>query len=174
MTELILVRHGKSNYSNSDRLGLKGHGHDLAPLTDEGVKSIEDLSKQDYFKKAEVIVVSPYTRTMQTAMIINKKLGLDIIVDIDLREWEPDLTYQYEDIKVVQSNYNEFLANNGIYPEGVTPPNWESMISLKNRVKQAIDRYKKYNCIIVVTHKMIIKTITEKDVNCGEYISFKI
>jgi broad specificity phosphatase PhoE len=37
MTKLILIRHGKPDYSLVRERNFKGHGRDLAQLTSEGV-----------------------------------------------------------------------------------------------------------------------------------------
>lgn len=172
MTEFIFIRHGTADYSNSVRLGLKGHGHDLAALTDGGVKEIEALTQNEILKTAEIIVVSPYTRTMQTATIINKELALDMIVDIDLREWEPDQTYQYGSGEYL-GIAKEFDANKGIWPPGTTQK-WETIASVKERASAALNKYDKYKCVIVVAHRILIRAITGKNLGCGEYTIFKM
>ena len=55
-----------------------------------------EFSKDERLKGAKVIVSSPYTRALQTAAIISKETGLNIEVDMNLREWQPDLTYRYK------------------------------------------------------------------------------
>lgn len=47
-------------------------------------------------KGADIILASPYTRTLQTAAIISKNTGIPIEVETDLLEWMPDLTFQFE------------------------------------------------------------------------------
>ena len=174
MTEFILIRHGEPDYTRTNVLKFKGHGNDLAPLTVKGAESIKQISTDEIFKKAEIILVSPYTRTMQTAAILNRKLNLDMIVDIDLREWTPDNTYQFSDYDTVLALIKEFEDNNGIHPKG-TNPIWESMESLRERASNALDSYKgKYKCVLVVCHCQVIRALTGKEMKFGEYTTLTI
>jgi len=174
MTEFILMRHGEPDYSNSQRLGLRGHGHDLACLTQSAVKQIKAVSKEKCFKAAEILVVSPYTRTMQTAEIMNRELQLDLIVDIDLREWTPDLTYQYTQHETVMASLKSYRENNGVHPTGTTPI-WEEKSSMRSRVLGCLEKYDgKYKCVLVVAHRQIIREITGHSLEFGEFIKFRL
>ena len=66
------------------------------PLQRDKIKDVIETSKDIRLKNAQIIVSSPYTRALQTASIISKETGLDIVVEPDIREWQPDLTYQYK------------------------------------------------------------------------------
>lgn len=37
-----------------------------------------------------MILSSPYTRALQTAAILSRELNIDLQVEFDLREWQPD------------------------------------------------------------------------------------
>ena len=96
MTTFYLIRHGKPDYTYGDTHGFIGQGHDLAPLCIDKISDVIETSKDERLKKAQIIVASPYTRALQTASIISKETGIDIVVEPDIREWQPDLTYQYK------------------------------------------------------------------------------
>ena len=98
---------------------------------------------------------------MQTAAIISKETGLDIEVESDLREWEPDTSYQYK-AKEMKEYYKDYISNNGIYPADRNVK-WESKEHLKNRIQNVIEKYKNYDCIIFVFHQLAIKAITDVD-----------
>ena len=68
----------------------------MAPLTDEGVQQAELASKNEILKGSDLIVLSPYTRALQTASIISK-------VEIDLHEFIPDKTFCIKE--VMNQNY---------------------------------------------------------------------
>lgn len=169
--KIYLIRHGKADYSYGDSHGFIGHGHDLAKLDERYIKDVIKTSKDIRLKEAELIISSPYTRALQTAAIISKETGLDIKVETDLREWEPDTTYQYKKDEF-KSFYKDYITNNGIKPNDRLVL-WESKDHLKNRVMRAIEKYKDYKCIIIVFHKIAIKSIIDiDDIKPAEIIEY--
>ena len=96
MATFYFIRHGKPDYTYGDIHGFIGQGHDFAPLKEERINDVIETSKDERLKDAQIIVSSPYTRALQTASIISKEKGIDIVVEPDIREWQPDLTYQYK------------------------------------------------------------------------------
>ena len=164
MATFYLIRHGKPDYSYGDTYGFIGQGHDLAPLKEDRIEEVIKTSKDKRLKKAQIIVSSPYTRALQTASIISKETGLDIVVEPDIREWQPDLTYQYKNSEEMQEYYNDYIKNDGVYPVG-EKRKWETKEQLKNRVMSVINKYKEnYDTVIVVAHKMAFQSICD----CGD------
>ena len=96
MATFYLIRHGKPDYTYGDTHGFIGQGHDFVPLKQDRIREVIETSKDARLKNAQIIVASPYTRALQTASIISKETGLEIVVEPDIREWQPDLTYQYK------------------------------------------------------------------------------
>ena len=109
MSTFYLIRHGKPDYTYGDTHGFIGQGHDLAPLQKDKIKDVIETSKDIRLKNAQIIVSSPYTRALQTASIISKETGLDIVVEPDIREWQPDLTYQYKNSEEMHEYYNDYI-----------------------------------------------------------------
>ena len=104
-----MIRHRKTDYTYGDEHGFIGQGYDFVPLKVNKIKDVINTSKDDRSKETEIIISSPYTRVLQTASIISKEIGLDIIVEPDIREWQPDLTYQYKDAEETKKYYNEYI-----------------------------------------------------------------
>ena len=52
-----------------------------------GIKEIQNTSKDKRLCDAGIILSSPYTRALQTAAILSKELRIDMIVETDLHEW---------------------------------------------------------------------------------------
>lgn len=164
MATFYLIRHGKPDYTYGDTHGFIWQGHDFAPLKKENIKDVIKTSKDARLKNAQIIVTSPYTRALQTASIISKETGIDIVVEPDIREWQPDLTYQYKNSEEMKEYYNDYIKNNGIYPTN-EKRKWETKEHLRNRGMSVIDKYKeKYDTIIVVAHKMLFQSICD----CGD------
>lgn len=83
--KLFLVRHGEAesnvkNILNSD-LG-QNHYH----LTEKGREQVKKLANTLKNEKIDMIFSSPFLRTKETAEIIAKKCGLEIIIDERLKE----------------------------------------------------------------------------------------
>ena len=156
-----MIRHGKADYSYGDSHNFIGHGHDLAKLDDNYIDDVIKTAKDKRLKEASLIVSSPYTRALQTASIISKETNLDIKIEADLREWEPDTTYQYK-AKEAKTFYKDYVSNNGIHPTDRIVL-WESKEHLKNRIESVIKKYKDYECVIFVFHQMAIKSVVDID-----------
>lgn len=164
MAKFYLIRHGKPDYTYGDTHGFIGHGHDLAPLQKDAIKDVIKTAKDSRLKQAQIIISSPYTRALQTASIISKETGLDIIIEPDIIEWQPDLTYQYKNSEELMDYFKEYVEYNGIYPAD-KQVKWESKAHLHERVISIINKYKNdYNTIIVVAHKFAFQSIC----NCGD------
>ena len=81
MLDLILVRHGQSQY-NADQTG----GED-APLTDLGRRQAARVAAYLGSRfQINALYASTYIRARETAEIINVGLGLELQLDPDLRE----------------------------------------------------------------------------------------
>ncbi len=81
MGELILIRHGQTEWSRSDKLG----GRTDLPLTDAGVAAGRALAPALAQRRLAATFSSPLSRAMQTA----KLAGLtDVKPDPDLMEWD--------------------------------------------------------------------------------------
>lgn len=164
MATFYLIRHGKPDYTYGDTHRFIGQGHDFAPLKQDRIKDVIETSKDTRLKNAQIIVASPYTRALQTASIISKETGIEIVVEPDIREWQPDLTYQYKNSDEMKEYYKDYIENNGVYPTN-EKRKWETKEQLKNRVMSVIDKYKeKYDTVIVVAHKMAFQSICD----CGD------
>lgn len=159
--KIYMIRHGKADYSYGDSHNFIGHGHDLAKLDDNYIDDVIKTAKDKRLKEASLIVSSPYTRALQTASIISKETNLDIKIEADLREWEPDTTYQYK-AKEAKTFYKDYVSNNGIHPTDRIVL-WESKEHLKNRIESVIKKYKDYECVIFVFHQMAIKSVVDID-----------
>ena len=174
MTKFILVRHGKPVYDEVLSAGFTGHGIAFAPLSKEGIEEVDKTSKDLIFMDSDILISSPYTRTMQTASIISSRYNLPINVEILLHEWIPDLTNSY-------STVEEFTKNIRIakdeYQKGLNDPNFhyndkiESLVHVRERALSVLSKYFNYDKVIVVTHGLLINTLFDEDIRLktGEY-----
>ncbi|TQV79841.1 histidine phosphatase family protein [Denitrobaculum tricleocarpae] len=83
---MILVRHGQSEFNVIFGATRKDPGIIDPKLTDEGRRQAESAGHDLTGKGLKRIIVSPYTRTLQTADIIAGILNLPITIDSLIRE----------------------------------------------------------------------------------------
>lgn len=173
--KLLMVRHAEPDYILCNERGFIGHGHDLAPLTAKGVEQAERTALDERLKDAELIIASPYTRALQTAAILSRVTGIRIVVEMDLREWQPDLTFRYKDYEESLGYVQDYEKHNGEHPHG-KKRKWEQRSVLKKRVITALEKYKgKYEKIIVVSHGMAMGTVCgPRDINHAEIVECEI
>jgi broad specificity phosphatase PhoE len=163
LTIFYLIRHGEPNWAFKDN---------FVPLTDSGVHQAEQvISNHKYLSDCDVILSSPYTRSLQTAAIINRNIGLPIKVEYDLHEWTPD-NWQATSVEEITELWEDYMKHNGAYPSGESKL-WESKMSVSNRVRNVLHRYLNRSKVIVVCHGMVIATIlnliSEEVQLCGVY-----
>ncbi|MCR5741657.1 MAG: histidine phosphatase family protein [Gammaproteobacteria bacterium] len=152
--KLILIRHGEPDYSKVLERGHIGMGVDLAELSERGIAQAEEASHDERLKGAEVIISSPYTRALETAAIISKNTGLDIIIENDLHEWSCDLTYKRKRIDF-HLIHKEMLERNGVWDK-TCKYKWEEFLAVGNRAFGCLKKYiGKYDKVIVVAHGFV-------------------
>ncbi len=171
--KVVLIRHGQPDYSEITERGFIGHGRDLAPLTENGIYQAEQVSLDPRLSDADFIVSSPYTRALQTAAVISKNLNLPIRVEVGLHEWLPDLTFQYSHPMQVGMAAEEYEKHGGVWSEDCKL-SWESVTDIQNRAIQALEQYRNYEKIIVVTHGMVMRQLRyQEDIAYCEILEWK-
>lgn len=156
MTKLILIRHGEPDYSFVTERKFKGHGIDLAQLTERGKELARNAAKDERLNGASLIVSSPYTRALQTAAIISKERKLDIEIEVDIHEWLPDLSFNFISDDVVKAASKECTLCKGEYEES-DKRNWEKLSTVAARAFKGLEKYLCYEKIIVVTHGVVMR-----------------
>jgi broad specificity phosphatase PhoE len=172
LTVFYLIRHGEPNWAFKDERRLQGALRDFVPLTDVGIQQAEQvISNNKHLAECDLILSSPYTRSLETAAIINRNIGLPIKVEFDLHEWTPD-NWQATGIEEITELWKDYMKHDGIYPPGENKL-WESKESVFNRIRNVLQRYLDKSKIIVVCHGMVIATllelVSEEVALCGVY-----
>jgi broad specificity phosphatase PhoE len=134
---------------------FKGHGRDLAQLTNRGVEQAKAVAKDNRLEGASLIVSSPYTRALQTAAIISKERSLDIEIEVDLHEWLPDMTFNYASDEESIAAIHDCTACKGDYTDD-DPKKWEKLSTVAGRAFKGLEKYLDYDKIIVVTHGIVM------------------
>lgn len=82
MTELILVRHGETDWNVERRI----QGHTDIPLNETGLTQADAIGERFLGERIDVLISSDLGRAMQTANPIAKACGLPVVRDARLRE----------------------------------------------------------------------------------------
>jgi len=102
MTELLLVRHGETDWNAAGRL----QGHTDRPLSDYGRKQARRLAEELTGEEFDAIYASDLARARETAEIVAEQLHLPVVLDPDLREknwgtWEGLTSTERLDVELV-------------------------------------------------------------------------
>lgn len=154
--QVLFVRHTEPDYAPVTARKFKGHGRDLAPLTESGIQQAHQVAQDERFQGADLILASPYTRALQTAAIISRICDLPIKVEVDLHEWLVDLNFDYDNFRHVQAAAREAEAGRGI-PFNDREYHWEGYRDLGERAFRVLDRYRDLGKVICVTHGILIR-----------------
>ncbi len=168
------IRHGKTDYSERNTKIYQGFGVNLSKLSELGVSQVKEAAKDERLKGADLILSSPYTRALQTAAILSKELGADIVVETDLHEWLANKNYIYEKDKTAEKAYIEYRKKQGKYPKD-KEKSWESADSVKKRVLKVLYKYREYKKVIVVCHGIMIEAVTGEELpDCAGIVEFDL
>lgn len=169
--EILFVRHGVPDYTLSDARKMSQLEKDYVPLKRSHIDDIHAVAKELKSANAEIIISSPYTRALQTAEIINRKLGLELFVEHDLREWRADLTGGYVELVERDRRWGEHrdTLKNATEPGDVP---YESWVALRDRAQSVLSRYSHYSKVIVVSHFNVFESLAgyqHEGIACGSY-----
>ncbi len=173
MTTFLFVRHGEPDYGSVGEWNKISFGRDFAGLTELGKKQIEESARQLLDKQVDIIISSPYTRTMQGAAIMARALNVNVNVEKDLHEWESDLTHTITDADELLALCKEHDKFNGVYPTG-EQRKWESTELVKKRVGECLNKYTNYKCVVVSGHAMMMQAVLgiNRPIEYGEIIPY--
>lgn len=147
---VFFVRHGQA-YSNVERI-VNDRQSRIVHLTSIGKNQAEEAALKLKNKKLDKIFSSPFTRTKETAMIINKYHKLKIKIDSRIKEWDTGFDNKpYDDL-------NKFLQKDRL---NAKVKGHESHKDVKKRVGEFISYLKKqnYSSVLIVTHEEIVRIL---------------
>ncbi|WP_207942255.1 hypothetical protein DOK78_000653 [Enterococcus sp. DIV2402] len=167
--KIYLIRHGEPDYGQVTEAKYKGFGRDLSRLTSDGIQQAQAIANHAIFDESELLLVSPYTRTMQTALEITRFKEIPVCVELLLHEWLPDKTgYKFENPEQMKVAYHDYLKGTK-----TSDLEFETKEEVYQRVASVFQHYKNagYTCIACVTHAEVIRVFTkvERVKYCGIY-----
>lgn len=156
--QVYLIRHSEPTYEQVTNANFTGFGRELGGLTVHGIELAQQRAHDPLFKNVQLILTSPYTRALQTALEIVRFNDLPLKVELGLHEWSPDISGQRTDTdEAAASAYATYRKNNGQrIAYGGLP--YESAIEVKNRVIGVLAQYaQQYDCIACITHGEVMR-----------------
>jgi uncharacterized phosphatase len=159
MTEFLLLRHAEADYSKPMKWKTPGWGADLAPLSDRGIEQAKNCAAEIQKWNPNILLCSPTTRTLQTALIVQSFISIPFEVEFDLHEWVPHRKFQWTCLEDVQKYEREFESLGGMWPQG-EEKTWESLSMVRERVISVLNKYTKYKKVVVICHGIVIQSLT--------------
>lgn len=146
---IYLLRHAQTD----DNLIKRYTGsNDGVGINQEGREQLNKIVPFLKTKRIQVIFSSPFKRCEETALILKKKLKVNLLIDEKLREvnygdWQGLTSEQ------VREKYPKMFQARGEDPVHVPPPEGETLLKMQQRVLKTIGEIieTKTTCL-VVTH----------------------
>ena len=157
MTEIIIIRHGETEWNKTGRF----QGHSDVPLSAEGRTQAAALGKNLAVDHVDMIYASDLTRAMETAAPLAQRFGLEVISDPQLRElnfgaWEGR---NFNDVNAENPNaMKNFYTDpeQADIPESEPFPEFQRRIAGRVREIVAQERGKR---IVIVSHGASIRIL---------------
>jgi broad specificity phosphatase PhoE len=157
MTQLILVRHGQTDWN----LQRRYQGQKDIPLNAEGLRQAQTLAALLSHEVFDAIYSSDLQRALQTAQILLDGRGIPLVTDTRLREigfgeWEGELFQE------MFAKYPDRFALSRNDPAVTMAPGGESVAQVAERtnaVAAEIARLYPSGRVLIVTHGMALATL---------------
>lgn len=157
MTEIIMIRHGETEWNKTGRF----QGHSDVPLSAEGRAQAAALGKNLVVDHVDAIYASDLTRAMETAAPLAQRFGLEVISDPLLRElnfgsWEGR---NFNDVNAENPDAMKTFYND---PERVNIPDSEPFPEFQRRVAgrvREIVAQERGKRIVIVSHGASIRIL---------------
>jgi broad specificity phosphatase PhoE len=134
VTELLLVRHGETDWNAEGRL----QGHTDRPLSDYGREQARRLAGDLEGEELAAIYASDLVRARETAEIVGERLGLHVELEPGLREKDWG---NWEGLTAVERDRVEFVGE-------TTEEHAERMVNALRRIAEQHPSSR----VLVVTH----------------------
>ena len=150
--KIYSTRHGQTDYNKKDII----LGTTNIELNETGISQAEELAeKVAELNDIDVIISSPMKRSLRTAETVGERIGIEVLTDERLREWDYG---EYEG----KSRYTEGFAENKVNYGVRMGKTGESLLQLSHRVYSALDdiinKYSDKN-VLIVSHGGVCRVI---------------
>ncbi len=150
-----LVRHGETDWNKEHRT----MGHVDVPLNSTGHRQAEQTAENFKNKHIDVVISSDLQRCRQTAELISKATGAQLIIDKDLRERHLGMA------QGMLAPDRDAIYAKELYSYTERLPGGESFKELEDRVWRSLDKHRTTHGnknVVIVTHGGPIRTILKR------------
>jgi len=156
MTELILVRHGETEWNVAEVF----RGQIDIGLSETGVKQAELLAGHLSTSSIEAVYSSPLKRALKTAEAIAKPHKLKVkvepdLIDLNFGRWQG---LSHEEVK---ENYGELYTTWVTHPEKARMPDGETLDDVRKRVTRLVNGIIENHggAVVIVGHRVVNKVM---------------
>ena len=156
MGELILLRHGQTEWSKSGR----HTGRTDIPLTPEGEAAAKSLAPALAGRPIRAAFTSPAQRAVRTAELA----GLDAVPDPDLQEWDYGGYEGMTTPQIREQRPGWYLWRDGVMPGGAGHPG-ETVQQVGARADAVLDRVQPMLAegdVVLVAHAHFLRVLTAR------------
>ncbi|WP_225047018.1 histidine phosphatase family protein [Lacticaseibacillus kribbianus] len=157
--QIDLIRHSEPDYGQVRAADYFGFGLDFSQLTPRGVAIAQAAARDPRLQGVELLLSSPYTRALQTALELTRHTTIPVQVELGLHEWRPDMTgTRLRTAAQADEAHAAFLAHHGqATPD--SPWDYETAAQVRARAAAVFDRYadQGFHHIACVTHGVVMR-----------------
>ncbi len=168
--KVYFVRHGETDYDIVASRGVRGWATSFAPLSTLGRLQIDTIARDYRLQDADAILCSSYARALESAALLSRALNKQLYVEYDLHEWLP----QKDPLGDIDSELLQ-RAQVGLQGSSADAP-WELVDEVRTRVLRVLERYRGRGSVIVVTHAVVIQSVTDvrRPIDHAEIVPFEL
>jgi broad specificity phosphatase PhoE len=156
MTEIILVRHGETEWNVEEVF----RGRIDIELNETGVRQAELLAEYLSWVNIDAIYSSPLKRALNTAEVITRYHKLEVkiapgLIDCNFGKW------QGLGLQEVKDRYKELYAEWVNNPHLVQMPDGENLSDVRERALTVVDEVaaKHEGAVVLVSHRVVNKVL---------------
>ncbi len=168
---MILLRHGQSEFNLHFTATRKDPGIEDPRLTPLGHEQAEHAAEALAREGVRRIVASPYTRALQTAEPLARRLGLPVLVDTTVREryaFKCDIGSTVADLRQAWPGH-DFSAIEDVWWPGEAEPEAQVVVRAA-RFRDAMAADPAWQHTVVVSHWGFILALTGTSVANGQWL----
>lgn len=170
---MILLRHGQSTWNAAFTETRIDPGIPDAPLTALGRAQAEQAAESLAGKRLERILVSPYTRALQTAAPIARRLGLALVVHAGVREryaFSCDVGSQRARLRARFPDYDFSALDEVWWPQAEEPAH--QVVARAGLFRAEMAALPDWERTLVVAHWGFIMSLTGRSLKNGEWLRY--
>ena len=149
--EFVFVRHGEATSNVDDRCASRDTKQYTSKLTSKGEKQVQGTAKKLVKEKIDLIISSNLFRAKQTAVILNKVLGVKSFIETDLVDINSGIFEGKKDSR----EYRDYFSKNKFDRFETGAPkgeNWNQVRERMMKVFEKINQKYKGKKILIVSH----------------------